>query len=145
MAVISFTEFHEIICKSLVNYLNEVYLPMKSFIFWDITPYSPLSFNRRFGGIYRLHLQGRRKKFSKQAGGKLKRRLKLNRLHGVISQKMILFITTTVKTSNPTYLSRFHCKVYVYFVSHSQCCIRERRKNMHDPLNKYNWKLWIPV
>jgi hypothetical protein len=25
------------------------------------------------------------------------------RLHGVISQKMILFITTAVKTSNPTY------------------------------------------
>jgi hypothetical protein len=34
-----------------------------------------------------------------------KRPLKLNglhRLHGVISQKMILFITTAVKTSNPT-------------------------------------------
>jgi hypothetical protein len=31
-----------------------------------------------------------------------KRRLKLNGLHGVISQKMILFITTAVKTSNPT-------------------------------------------
>jgi hypothetical protein len=28
--------------------------------------------------------------------------LKLNVLHGVISQKMILFITTAVKTSNPT-------------------------------------------
>jgi hypothetical protein len=28
-------------------------------------------------------------------------RLKLNGLHGVISQKMILFITTAVKTSNP--------------------------------------------
>jgi hypothetical protein len=31
-----------------------------------------------------------------------KRRFKLDRLHGVISQKMILFITTAVKTSNPT-------------------------------------------
>jgi hypothetical protein len=30
------------------------------------------------------------------------RRLSLNGLHGVISQKMILFITTAVKTSNPT-------------------------------------------
>jgi hypothetical protein len=27
--------------------------------------------------------------------------LKLNGLHGVLSQKMILFITTAVKTSNP--------------------------------------------
>jgi hypothetical protein len=38
---------------------------MKSIIFWDMAPYSPLSFNLRFGGIYRLHLQGRRNKFSK--------------------------------------------------------------------------------
>jgi hypothetical protein len=30
-----------------------------------------------------------------------KPRLKLSGLHGVISQKMILFITTAVKTSNP--------------------------------------------
>jgi hypothetical protein len=33
---------------------------MKSIIFWDMTPCSPLSFNRRFGGTYCLHLQGRR-------------------------------------------------------------------------------------
>jgi hypothetical protein len=31
---------------------------MKSSTFWDITPYSPLKVNRRFGRIYRLHLQG---------------------------------------------------------------------------------------
>jgi hypothetical protein len=30
----------------------------KSIIFWDITPCSPLSVNRRFGGTNRLHLQG---------------------------------------------------------------------------------------
>jgi hypothetical protein len=33
---------------------------MKSSIFWDITPCSPLKVNRSFGGTYRLHLQGRR-------------------------------------------------------------------------------------
>jgi hypothetical protein len=33
---------------------------MKSSIFWDITPYSPMKVNWRFGGICRLHLQGRR-------------------------------------------------------------------------------------
>jgi hypothetical protein len=32
---------------------------MKSCIFWYITPCSPLKGNRRFGGTYRLHLQGR--------------------------------------------------------------------------------------
>jgi hypothetical protein len=31
---------------------------MKSIIFWDMMPCSPLSFNRRFGGTYHLHLQG---------------------------------------------------------------------------------------
>jgi hypothetical protein len=33
---------------------------MKSSIFWDITPYSPVKVNIRFGGTGRLHLQGRR-------------------------------------------------------------------------------------
>jgi hypothetical protein len=40
---------------------------MKIIIFWDITPCSQLSFNRRFGEKYRLHLQGRRNIFSKPA------------------------------------------------------------------------------
>jgi hypothetical protein len=31
---------------------------MKSITFWDMMPCSPFSFNRRFGGTYRLHLQG---------------------------------------------------------------------------------------
>jgi hypothetical protein len=37
-----------------------------------MTPCSPLSSNRRFGGTYRLHLQGRRKvqQINEQAGGK---------------------------------------------------------------------------
>jgi hypothetical protein len=33
--------------------------------------------------------------------------LQLNRLHGVIPQKMILFITTAVKTSNPIKFQSF--------------------------------------
>jgi hypothetical protein len=33
---------------------------VKSTIFWDITPCSPLNVNRHFGGTYRLHLQGRK-------------------------------------------------------------------------------------
>jgi hypothetical protein len=39
---------------------------MKIIIICDITPCSLLSFNRRFGGTYCLHLQGRRNKFSKK-------------------------------------------------------------------------------
>jgi hypothetical protein len=44
---------------------------MKSTIFWDITPCSPLSVNRRFGETYRLHLQGRKNKLSKKSAWKL--------------------------------------------------------------------------
>jgi hypothetical protein len=33
---------------------------MKSTIFCDITEFNPLKVNRRFGGAYHLHLQGRR-------------------------------------------------------------------------------------
>jgi hypothetical protein len=70
---------------------------MKSSIFWDIMPYSPLKVNRRFRGTRRLHLQGRRNQ--REAGSKqsssvlkwrqhvpLKRRLNINGLHGVLSQ-----------------------------------------------------------
>jgi hypothetical protein len=35
-------------------------------MFRDITPCSPLSVNGRFGGTYRLHLPGRKNKFSKK-------------------------------------------------------------------------------
>jgi hypothetical protein len=37
---------------------------MKSSIFWDITLYSSLKFNRRFGGTCRLHLLGLRIRLS---------------------------------------------------------------------------------
>jgi hypothetical protein len=37
---------------------------VKSIIFWDMTPCSQLSFDRRFGGTYRLHLQRRNNRFS---------------------------------------------------------------------------------
>jgi hypothetical protein len=43
---------------------------MKSIIFRDVTPCSLLCCNRRFGGTYRLHLQGRRKKFQQEPASK---------------------------------------------------------------------------
>jgi hypothetical protein len=83
---------------------------MKSSIFWDITRCSPFQVNRRFGGTYHLHLQGRKNKLSKKPTWKQvasrawrwrpyvppKHRLTLNGLHGVICQKMALFITTSL-------------------------------------------------
>jgi hypothetical protein len=86
------------------------------FRFWDITPCSPLKVNLRFGGIYSLHLQGRRiaaQETSVKAGGKQsayfppKRRLTFNGLQGVISQKIVHFMTTVVRTSNATCFASF--------------------------------------
>jgi hypothetical protein len=88
---------------------------MKSNVFWDITPCSPLSINRRFGGTsppagatcfragFLLNLffgTWRRRRYVPP-----KRQLTLNGLHGLISQKIVLFITTAVRTSNPTQLN----------------------------------------
>jgi hypothetical protein len=43
------------------------------------------------------------------AGGKKsKRRMTFNRLHGVAAQKIELFITTAVRTSDPASISRTH-------------------------------------
>jgi hypothetical protein len=50
-------------CKTNLTYVEfEVItsVVMKSTIFGDITPCSPLKVNRRFRGTFRLHLQGRR-------------------------------------------------------------------------------------
>jgi hypothetical protein len=94
-------------------------LHLKSSIFWDITSCSQLKMNRRFGGSCRIHIQGRRisqARNQREARSYLlilrpwrwrwhvppKRRLTFNWLHGVISQKRELFITTTVRTSNLT-------------------------------------------
>jgi hypothetical protein len=43
---------------------------MKSAIFWDITPCTPLSVNRCFEGTYHLHLQGWENWFSKKPAWK---------------------------------------------------------------------------
>jgi hypothetical protein len=52
---------------------------MKSTIFWDITPCNPLKVNSLF--------------YDPEDGGDVppKRRLPFNGLHGVISQKIVLF------------------------------------------------------
>jgi hypothetical protein len=47
---------------------------MKSSTFWDVTPCSPLKFNRHSGGTCSLHLQGRRinrERNQREAGSKL--------------------------------------------------------------------------
>jgi hypothetical protein len=57
--------FHSSIICIYVGFEVFTAVVMKSIIFWDMTPCSLLSCNRRFEGTYRLHLQGRRNNFSK--------------------------------------------------------------------------------
>jgi hypothetical protein len=66
----------------------------RGIIFWDITPLAT-RFQAGFLLSFLLPLRWRRYVPPK-------RRLTLNGLHGVIFQKMVLFITTSVRTSNPT-------------------------------------------
>jgi hypothetical protein len=49
--------------KKLINNVGIEVLTavvMKSAVFWDITPCSPLKVDQRFGGTYHLHLLGLR-------------------------------------------------------------------------------------
>jgi hypothetical protein len=45
---------------TLVGFEVLTLVVMKSSVFWNITPYSPLKVSRRFGGTYRFHLQGQK-------------------------------------------------------------------------------------
>jgi hypothetical protein len=50
-------------CESiyaLVVFLHCITSKFMSYVFWDVKPYSLLKVNRRFGGTFYLHLQGRR-------------------------------------------------------------------------------------
>jgi hypothetical protein len=95
----------EIIMPSAVTHNIKNCCCIKSSVFWDITPRSPLKVNRRFGGAYRPYLQGQRisqarnqrDAVSKHSDCYLRRRLTFNGLHGVICQKVELFITTAVR------------------------------------------------
>jgi hypothetical protein len=95
-----------------------------------MTSCNPLSFNRRFWETYRLLLQGLRNKFSKKPASRQvfppKHRLKINGIHGVLSQKIILFITTAVKTSSPSTCNLYeipNLRLFVYKLVPSERCV----------------------
>jgi hypothetical protein len=96
---------------------------MKSINFWDMTPCSLLSCKRRLGETYRLHLTCwflLNYFFELEDGGDVppKRLLQLNRLHGVISQKKMLFKLQYV------YCASFNPREIYAFL----CCVRPLRK-----------------
>jgi hypothetical protein len=56
---------------------------MKGSVCWDITRCSPLKVNRRFGGVYHLHLKGLRISQARVKAGRKERLLTFNRLQSV--------------------------------------------------------------
>jgi hypothetical protein len=75
---------------------------MKSIIFWDMTPCSPLSFNRRFGGTCRLHVQGRRKRFRKPASRRVASYWFAEPISSTLKMEAICFSETSVETQRTT-------------------------------------------
>jgi hypothetical protein len=74
---VRFSDLHENEGAVQINVLHRfevlTAVVMKSTVLWDIRPCSPLKVNQRFGGTYRLHIQGRRisrDRTSVKAGGK---------------------------------------------------------------------------
>jgi hypothetical protein len=122
-------DVNKLFSSCFVNYSYTSYSNMKSINFWDKTPCSPLGVNRHSGFpagrlfclppacllVYCWTYF-----FDPKDGGDIflsKRLLALSGLHGAISQKLILFITTAVKTSNPTYRNMFHISVVFIYLS----------------------------
>jgi hypothetical protein len=100
-----------------LSYSSAIFSLLKSAIYWEITPYRPLKVNGRFGGTYYFRLQWTCSPpaspwflarlilwpYIQRRYVPPKRRFAFNGLRGVISQWIELFITTAVRTSNPTF------------------------------------------
>lgn len=88
-------------------------------ISWDITPCSQFKISHHFGGTCCLHLQGQTRK-GYEADSKQspcvprKRHLISGRLCYVVSEKVELFVITTVRTLNPTYCIFMHLTEIVW-------------------------------
>jgi hypothetical protein len=103
----SYTAHQENIC----SYTNWRAIAKKNAVFWDVAPCRSCV-NRRFGGTYRLHLQGRK---IRERGTSVSRWLQLiyvplkrrftQDLHAPTSQKSAFFIVTAVKISNLTIIA----------------------------------------
>jgi hypothetical protein len=96
---------------------NGSFYTLEGFIFWDITPCSPLKVNQHFEITCRLHPNQcfllTLKPWRWDEYVPPKRWLTGNWLRGVISQKIKLFITTVVRISNLTFHSLFYIYSYI--------------------------------
>jgi hypothetical protein len=93
--------WHDIHSKFHEGFEDFSAMVMKSAIFLAITPFNPLSVNRRFGETNRLHLQGLRRICSARNQGisrwlmeaicSSETSVTLNGLHCLVSQKIVFF------------------------------------------------------
>jgi hypothetical protein len=84
------TFLHYVVIR-LFPYFGKKEVGFKSTLVWYLTPYSPLKVNRRFGATYRLHVPSEPSVYVQRTG------------RCYIPERMVmLFITTAMKTSNPT-------------------------------------------
>jgi hypothetical protein len=74
--------------KFAYKYMFKPFNTMKNAVVWGVAPCRCGRLNRRVGGSYRLHLQGRKIR---------------ERRTSATPQKTAFFIVTAVKTSNPTF------------------------------------------
>jgi hypothetical protein len=139
----------------------------RSSVFWDITPCSQSKVNWCFGGTYRFPLQGRTRyqresrwqaeywylarlirpwRWRRYVPPKL--RLTSNGSHGVISENIVLFITTAVRrTSCPTTLRniaewiRDWLKVAVELVTLMLCVRQILNSNLNLQTDYSYWVL----
>jgi hypothetical protein len=75
----------------------QVKIFMMSINFWDITPCSPLSVSRRFGGTYHLYLQGRRNRYSRKPASKQVASRMQNACHLLTYWFLAVLISSTLK------------------------------------------------
>jgi hypothetical protein len=75
-----------------------LFIVVKSTIFWDITPCNPLRVNRRFGGIYRLYLQGRK---VSRARAQRESRWKPDPMEAICSSETSVNFQRTTRRYNP--------------------------------------------
>jgi hypothetical protein len=109
--IFSLRTFAEMTPNNVCEISMQCYVLLKDFVFWDVAPCRSCV-SLRFGGTYRLHLQGRK---IREWGISMGRWLRCvppkcrltQHLHGTTSQKTEFFIVTIMKTSDLTYLDMF--------------------------------------
>jgi hypothetical protein len=98
--------------------LTNIFLRVKIMVFWNVTPFNILVRYYCFEGTFLLPLQDRR--VTQDDGNSLLRNAFYlsTKLHGVTSQKTVILILTTARTSNhkPYYVAHADTALFFYVI-----------------------------